>query len=107
MQLYRAFVYILSNKNRTVFYIGVTNNLESRLTEHRNGVGSSFVKRYNVFDLVYFETHISISQAIAREKQLKEWKRDWKLQLIKEMNPNMLDLASDWEDKFRIDPAKN
>jgi putative endonuclease len=105
MQLYKAYVYILSNKNRSVLYIGVTNDLESRVSEHRNGIGSSFVKRYNVHDLVYYEIHSNITQAIDREKQLKEWKREWKMQLIISMNPELIDLAKDWEEKVRIDIA--
>ncbi|MCW3102542.1 MAG: Excinuclease subunit domain protein [Bacteroidetes bacterium] len=96
MNLNKAYVYILSNKNRTVLYIGVTNDLERRINEHRQGTGSAFTKRYNVHELVYYEIHSNIEQAIAREKQLKEWKRNWKLELIKTLNAEMLDLATDW-----------
>ena len=99
MNLNKAYVYILSNKNRTVLYIGVTNNLERRIEEHKNGIGSVFTKRYNVHDLLYYEIHNNIKQAIKREKQLKEWKRIWKMDLIKTLNPEMLNLAFDWENK--------
>ena len=96
MNLNRAYVYILSNKNRTVLYIGITNDLERRVAEHKNGIGSSFTKRYNAHELLYYEIHNDIKQAIAREKQLKEWKREWKLDLIKTMNVEMIDLGCDW-----------
>ena len=91
-----GFVYIMSNKNRTTFYIGITNNLERRVPEHKSGTGSTFTSKYNLFDLVYFEMIPDIKQAIAREKQLKRWHRDWKINLIKEENPEMKDLAADW-----------
>jgi putative endonuclease len=99
--LNRAYVYILSNKNRTVLYIGVTNDLERRMVEHKNGIGSFFTKKYNVNDLVYYEIHNNINQAIAREKQLKEWKREWKVDLIKTANFKMVDLAFDWNVKIK------
>ncbi len=97
MNLNRAYVYILSNKNRTVLYIGVTNDLERRMAEHKNGIGSSFTKKYNAHELLFYEIHNDITQAITREKQLKEWKREWKMDLIKTMNIEMLDLAFDWD----------
>jgi putative endonuclease len=87
-----SYVYILSNDNRTVFYIGVTADLSRRLTEHRSGKGSLFCKKYNVTTLVYYELSIDIRSAIAREKQLKNWKREWKIDLIKSKNPEMKDL---------------
>ena len=96
MNLNRAYVYILSNKNRTVLYIGVTNDLERRVAEHKSGNGSTFTKKYNVCDLLYYEIHDGITLAIEREKQLKEWKRSWKIDLIKTMNERMLNLAEDW-----------
>ena len=97
MNLNRAYVYILSNKNRTVLYIGVTNNLERRIAEHKSGVGVGFTHKYNAYELLYYEIHNEILQAIAREKQLKEWKRSWKIDLIKTMNSEMVNLAHDWE----------
>ena len=94
--LYRAFVYIMTNEYRTCFYIGVTNDLERRVREHRAGM-SKFTNRYLLKHLVYFEICSSFSLAIQREKQLKNWQRAWKLELIKSENPNMEDLAKDWE----------
>ncbi|MCW3071575.1 MAG: excinuclease subunit [Bacteroidetes bacterium] len=79
-----------------VFYIGVTNDLERRMREHKEGSGSIFTQRYNVNVLVYYEIHNDIRQAIKREKQLKAWKRDWKIELIRSMNADMIDLAKDW-----------
>ncbi len=91
--LKNGYVYILSNKNRTTFYIGVTNNLEKRVAEHRSGKGSIFTSKYNLVDLVYFELIPDIEQAIKREKQLKRWHRDWKINLIKSINPDMKNLV--------------
>ncbi len=80
---------MLTNQHRTTFYIGVTANLSKRLMQHQTGEGSKFTSRYNVTDLIYFEEFLDINQAIAREKQLKNWKREWKLNLVKEMNPKL------------------
>ncbi len=96
MKLSRAFVYILSNKNRTTFYIGMTNDLERRVREHRTGEGSVFTGKYKLFDLLYFEICKDIKTAIRREKQLKRWHREWKINLIKTSNPDLKDLAEDW-----------
>ena len=90
-----SFVYIVSNKNRTVLYIGVTNNLQKRIEEHKNGVGSVFTKKYLVNELLYFEKFSAIDLAIEREKQLKNWHSDWKWNLIKELNPNLVDLYNE------------
>ena len=91
MKIY--YVYILTNKYRTVFYIGVTNNLAKRIEAHKEGVGSAFTQKYNVKSLIFFEEFTSISQAILREKQLKNWKREWKINLIKSKNPNLEDIS--------------
>ena len=88
----KSFIYILSNHSRSVLYIGMTNNLNHRIEQHKNGVGSSFTKKYKIVDLLYFEEFTDINQAISREKQLKNWRRDWKIDLIKEFNPEMKDL---------------
>jgi putative endonuclease len=96
MKLTNAFIYIMSNKNVTTFYIGVTNDLERRVKEHRDGDGSEFTSKYKLTYLVYYEIISDIKSAIKREKQLKNWHREWKTDLIKELNPKMLDLASDW-----------
>ena len=84
-----SFVYIMTNKYRTTFYIGVTSNLRKRLIEHQAGEGSKFTSTYNLTDLIYYEEYSDINQAIAREKQLKNWKKDWKTNLIKEKNPTL------------------
>lgn len=85
----KSYVYILTNKYRTTFYIGVTANLSKRLIEHYEGTGSKFTKKYNLIDLIYFEEFTDIEQAIAREKQLKNWHKEWKLNLIREFNPTL------------------
>lgn len=86
------FIYILTNFKNTVFYIGVTNNLERRVFEHKNHLIKGFIDKYNLDKLVYFEECNDINQAIMREKQLKNWHRDWKLNLIRSMNPLFNDL---------------
>jgi len=65
-------------------------------SEHKSGISSGFSKKYNVSELLYYEVFDRITEAIKREKQLKEWKRDWKIELVKTMNIDMLDLAADW-----------
>ena len=87
------YVYILSNTTHSTFYIGVTSNLQKRIWEHKNKVIESFTKKYNVNKLVYYEITNSIETAILREKQLKNWHRKWKLNLIKDFNPEMKDLS--------------
>ena len=84
-------VYILTNYNETTFYIGVTGNLKKRIWEHKNKTADGFTKKYNVDKLVYYELTESIESALNREKQLKRWHRDWKINLIKEMNPKFID----------------
>ena len=86
-------VYILASRRHRTLYIGVTNNLAKRLEQHRNGEGSSFVKTYRVFHLVYAESYERPDEAIAREKQLKRWKRDWKIELIERENLEWRDLS--------------
>ena len=89
-------VYVMANAHNTVLYIGVTNSIERRVQEHKSHVHPrSFTARYNVEKLVWHEAHESIEAAIAREKQLKDWKRAWKERLIREMNPTWKDLAAD------------
>ena len=87
------YVYILTNWNNCVLYIGVTNNLERRLYEHRMGLNEGFTKKYNTHKLVYFETTNDVSAAITREKQLKKWSRAKKAQLVTAKNPTWKDLA--------------
>jgi putative endonuclease len=87
------FVYILTNKSNRVLYVGVTNNLERRMYEHRNKMVDGFTKRYNLTKLVYFEETSDVRSAIEREKQLKNWHRDWKIKLISDSNPEWKDLS--------------
>ncbi|MGY0600257.1 GIY-YIG nuclease family protein [Vibrio diabolicus] len=86
---------MLTSNNNAVLYIGVTSQLPQRIWQHKNGVVEGFTKKYNVHKLVYFELFEDMATAITREKQLKQWKRKWKLDLVREMNPNFLDLSTE------------
>ena len=88
----QSFVYIVTNKHNTVFYVGVTSNLIKRIWEHKNKVVKGFTKKYNVSKLIYYEVFGEINEAIKREKQLKNWHRDWKINLIKSKNYKFEDL---------------
>ena len=85
-------VYIMTNTHHTVLYTGVTNHLARRVYEHRNRLGSAFVKRYNVDHLVFYEVTDNIYSAIAREKQIKAGSREKKIELINSLNPKWKDL---------------
>ena len=87
------FVYMITNMHNTTLYIGVTNNLERRLYEHKNHLVSGFSKQYNLQKLVYYEATTDVYSAIAREKQLKGWTRAKKNALIEKENPQWLDLS--------------
>jgi putative endonuclease len=89
----RYYVYILANRRNGALYVGKTINLYHRVSEHKKGRGSDFTKRYEVNKLVYFERYDNNSKAFHREKQLKGWKRLWKISLIETANPK-------WEDFF-------
>ena len=91
------YVYLLTNWNNQVMYVGVTSNLERRIYEHRNKLVDGFTKKYNVEKLVYFETTSDALAAIEREKQIKKWRREKKNQLVIEMNPEWKDLSLEWE----------
>ena len=86
------YVYIITNKTKTVLYTGVTNNLERRMYEHKNKLIEGFTKRYNVNQLVYYESYSDVNYAISREKQIKNLLRRKKEELINSMNPNWDDL---------------
>ena len=86
------YVYILSNQMNSVLYIGVSNDLIRRMYEHKNKLVNGFSKRYNLNKLLYFKKTDNVEVAIQREKQLKNWHRQWKLNLIKENNPEFKDL---------------
>ena len=88
----RPAVYILASKRNGTLYVGVTSDLVKRVWEHNNNVVEGFTKRYGVHLLVWYELHENMDSAIQREKRLKEWKRQWKLELIESANPNWLDL---------------
>ncbi|HEX5391848.1 MAG TPA: GIY-YIG nuclease family protein [Rhodocyclaceae bacterium] len=85
-------MYILASKPNGTLYIGVTSDLVKRVWEHKQDLVEGFTKQYGVHDLVYFEQHESMPAAIEREKQLKHWNRQWKINLIEEQNPGWRDL---------------
>ena len=86
------FTYILASRPRGTLYVGVTNNIIRRVEEHRDGKGSAFTRRYKVHTLVWYEETGSITEAIQREKSIKEWPRAWKINLIERDNPHWQDL---------------
>jgi len=86
------FIYILTNTYNTVFYTGVTNNLERRVYEHKNKLVEGFTSKYNLWKLIYYEEYIDIREALNREKQVKDYRREKKLLLIKTMNPQLKEI---------------
>ena len=92
-----GYVYIATNRSRTL-YVGVTNDLERRMWEHKQEIGSGFAARYSITQLVYYEAFDDIRDAIAREKQLKRWRREKKVQLIEGENLEWRDLSEGWYD---------
>lgn len=90
------YTYILASKKNGTLYIGVTGNLEKRMYEHKNEIFRGFTKKYKIKNLVYYEETDDISLAITREKQMKVWKRAWKIELIEKDNPGWEDLSRDW-----------
>lgn len=93
--MHTYYVYIIASKRNGTLYIGVTNDLIRRITEHKSGLVEGFSKRYKVNQLVYYEETPDITSAIVREKRLKKWRRAWKLRLIEEVNPDWRDLYQD------------
>ena len=89
------YVYIMTNNSKSL-YIGVTNDLERRVYEHKNKLIEGFTKRYNITKLVFYESTTDVQAAIAREKQIKGWLRRKKISLIETLNPHWKDLSSDW-----------
>jgi len=89
------YVYILANKRNGTLYIGMTNDLVRRVSEHKNNLVEGFTKKYQIHSLVYYELTTDVTTAIEREKQLKKWKRTWKLELIEKKNPYWNDLYQD------------
>jgi putative endonuclease len=91
----RYFVYILTNRRHGVLYVGLTNDLHRRMFQHRSKAVPGFTRAHGIIGLVYFEEYASITEARAHERTLKRWRRDWKLALVDETNPEWRDLAED------------
>ncbi|HAV11423.1 MAG TPA: excinuclease ABC subunit C [Candidatus Moranbacteria bacterium] len=96
MQEKTYYVYIVTSKRNGTLYIGVTNDLIKRIWQHKNKSVEGFTKKYNVSNLVYYETTNDVQVALQREKQLKKWNRKWKLELIEKFNPEWKDLAEEY-----------
>ena len=94
--IHQYYVYILASKRNGTLYIGVTNDLETRVLQHKQKTNEGFTSKYDVTHLVYFESFQYIEDAIKREKQLKKWNRQWKINLIEEENKDWKDLSEDW-----------
>ncbi len=92
----QSYVYIMTNKSKTL-YVGVTNNLQRRVYEHKNKTIQGFTSKYNITKVVYFEVFNNIESAIKREKQIKGWLRKKKIELIESMNPDWNDLSEEWD----------
>ena len=90
------YVYILASKRNGTLYVGVTNDIVRRLREHKIGAIKGFTKKYHVHTLVYYEQYDFIYDAIQREKNIKVWRRRWKLSLIESINPEWKDLSNEW-----------
>ena len=88
----KFYVYILANKPNGTLYVGVTSDIVKRIWQHKNSMVAGFTRKYGIKILVYYEVHGNAETAITREKQIKKWRRTWKLQLIEERNPQWKDL---------------
>ena len=107
MKVHQYWVYMMTNKGNTALYTGVTNNIQQRVFDHRTGRSEeSFTWRYQFGKLVQMEEFNDIELAIAREKQLKNWKRAWKDELIAKNNPEWMDLSAEWDYSGWFDPAE-
>lgn len=95
MNIKKYYVYILTNKNNTTLYIGITNDLKRRIYEHKNKLVDGFTKKYYLVKLIYFEEYDDVLQSLSREKQLKKWSRIKKEKLINIVNPKWKDLSED------------
>ncbi|MFD2566619.1 GIY-YIG nuclease family protein [Pseudotenacibaculum haliotis] len=100
---HQYFVYILASQKNGTLYIGMTNNLQRRVYEHKMGIKKGFTKKYGVNRLVYYETFQDVNEAITREKRLKKWNRAWKIELLEKENNEWNDLANDWYDDILMD----
>ncbi len=94
--VHRYYVYIMTNHRNGTLYIGMTNNLERRVLEHKTGAVKGFTQKYGLIKLVYFEMYHDVNEAISREKRLKKWKRQWKIDLIEKENSKWIDLGDNW-----------
>lgn len=94
--IHQYYVYILASKKNGTLYIGMTNDLETRVLQHKQKINEGFTSKYDVINLVYFENHQYVNDAIKREKQLKKWNRQWKINLIEEENKDWKDLSENW-----------
>ena len=104
----RFYVYILASQRNGTLYVGVTNDLGRRVTEHKSGLVPGFTKQYGVNQLVYFEEHPSILEAREREHRMKRWQRAWKLELIEKLNPEWRDLSGENADlRSDMDAARH
>jgi putative endonuclease len=90
-----CFVYMVASSRNGTLYVGVTSDLVKRVFQHKNDVADGFTKKYRVHDLVWFESTPSIEEAVRKEKQIKDWKRAWKIALIEKENPQWRDLYAD------------
>ena len=102
------YIYIITNKAKTVLYTGVTNHLKIRLAQHKDNIAfgnKTFASKYNVYYLLYFEKFTWIQKAIAREKEIKGWRKEKKLELIKTINSDLNFLNHLFEDNIEIPPA--
>ena len=95
MKDHQYFVYMLASQRNGTLYVGVTSDIRKRVSEHKDGTFEGFTKDYGVKTLVWYEPHGDMNEAIKREKRLKRWKREWKLELIEKENPNWRDLYDD------------
>ena len=95
--MHQYWVYVMANTTRRVIYIGITNDLYRRYTEHRNGIIKGFTYKYKCHDLLYYEEFADVDEAIAREKEIKAWRREKKDMLIAASNPSKKDLAEELE----------
>jgi len=93
---HQYYIYILASQKNGTLYIGVTNDIKRRVLEHKEKINEGFSSRYNINRLVYFESFQYINDAILREKRLKKWNRQWKINLIEEENKEWNDLSEDW-----------
>jgi putative endonuclease len=93
----KYFTYSLTHERNHIFYVGVTNNIERRMSEHKVATFGKHLGHYNIKKLVYFEEHSDIRIAMRREKTIKKWKKQWKINIITEMNPSWTDLSEDWD----------